>query len=427
MRLLFLFIYLLIVCYRLCNKKEIFSITLIYLIIAPNINIGSNDFDAAYFVIIFLIMIILFRREKIKVVKCFSFYLFLFGINFILYFVMTALNNVQFTMEGFSSLLGFLKIPTLIILLSTLYPQDVCKEENYDFAFKILLLINLVGIILQFVFDYKIRGFFEGLYLTDGYRYYSTLPNWLVYNRKFGFFGSPMALGIFTSFSLIFLLTKRNKKRNDSLFLLITLFEGISSLSKTFIIGVPIIYILYGLLRLVFDKIVINTRKIIRFIILLPIIVIVLGVFYNFMAENSTIEYYLKMLTNPMQAFASRYDVSDENILLGETYKIIKENLFFGVGVQKINNEFLGDSTYVLALHHGGIISLITIIIFYAYNCIKFLSSKEIGAIVFTVFWAISGFGFNNFFNVIMTMPFYMYFYGKLKENKEEENLINKS
>ena len=88
----------------------------------------------------------------------------------------------------------------------------------------------------------------------------------------------------------------------------------------------------------------------------------------------------------------------------------------------------MGDSTYVLALHHGGLISLVSIIIFYLMQCINALViTKEYTRGIYFIFWAVSGLGMSNLFNVIMILPFVIYFMRGDKNIEKNTEIYEKS
>lgn len=430
---LYLFIfYVIIATIFVIRKKNIFTVTLIYLTLAPDIKLGNNDISAMYLMIFYLIFIFLIKRSKISVDKNNKNYLLLIMFNFILYFIMTIICNYELTSSGISSMIGFLKIPILIILFCSLFPGEIKNQKSYDRAFKCLLVINLFGVLLQFMYGSQIRSFFESMYLTNDYTYYSTLASWEVYNRKFGFFASPMLLGIFclTTFLYFLLSYKKSKNNKYLIWTAVSLAVGLTSLSKTFIIGVPLTVIIYFFVNIgnKKKKTSINQKRrqnnFLKICICLPIVLFVFSKLYIYLTENTTIIYYIQMLSNPLSALETRYSANSDNLLLSDTYNVIKEHLIFGVGFQSINNEFLGDSSYIMSLHNGGLISLISIIIFYLLNLIKAIKRKNIDKILFIIIWAISGLAMPTIYNTIVVLPFYLYFFNSKDVSHEEINKI---
>ena len=422
-----LFIYLVFSIILLCKKKSIYRISLFYLIIAPPLKYNSASIDSMYVVIIYLVFLMILSRKKIRLKKNYISYFVVILFNLILYLLMTLIfsSNIGSVLE---SVLGMLKLPALMILICSLFNNEVNKEENYDAVFKSALLVNLIGVIIQSVFGVKVRPFFEELYLTNNNGYYSTLSDGMVYNRKFGFFTSPMLLGVFCAFCAIYFLCRYSKTKNTKFifYLIIAIITGITSLSKSFILGMPIIIISFIILKMILNEKEIkiskkSIKKMIVLIMICPILYMFIFKFYTYMSENSTIDYYLKMITNPIRALESRYNTaSSDEILLAKTYDIINKHFWLGVGLQSIDGEFLGDSSYILALHNGGVISLFTIIIFYFFSIIKAIKKREVEKIVFLIFWIISGLGMTTFFNVLMVLPFYLYFFNI--DNMKEKN-----
>lgn len=168
-------------------------------------------------------------------------------------------------------------------------------------------------------------------------------------------------------------------------------------------------------------------------IIIIPIAIIVIISFINLVKKNAALNYYFSMLSNPTKSLETRYSVDSNDILLSKTYEVIEEHQIFGVGFESIKGEFIGDSTYVLALHNGGMFSLISIVIFYGVSIIETLRKGNIFKLIFISFWIISGIGMPTLFNVMMVLPFYLYFFSinnaktkvKINENKLVEDTIN--
>ena len=437
MGLVLFVVYLALAVVSLCKRKSFFSLTLIYLIIAPQIKIGTKDIDAMYLVIILLCALMMLKKEKIKIKKNFLNYLVLIIFNFMLYFIMTLVYSSTINSSLLASIVGFIKLPVLIILISNYFEEDLKKEKNFDTVFIVTLLINTCGVIAQWILGKDVRSFFESMYLSDSYNYYSYLSDKVVYNRKMGFFPSPMLLGIFCAFVLIYFLKRYSytKEKKFIICFFIALVVGISSLSKTFILGVPIIFILYITLNFLFKlkKIRIRKKRIYNMIIIIPIAIIVIISFINLVKKNAALNYYFSMLSNPTKSLETRYSVDSNDILLSKTYEVIEEHQIFGVGFESIKGEFIGDSTYVLALHNGGMFSLISIVIFYGVSIIETLRKGNIFKLIFISFWIISGIGMPTLFNVMMVLPFYLYFFSinnaktkvKINENKLVEDTIN--
>jgi len=404
------------------NKKSDLSIILFILVCGPLIKFGDIALDSAYLVIIYLLVKLLLSKKKISWNSKIKRYAILVMNNLFIYLLSTLIFSNIYA-DTIISIFGFLKILILILLIFNLYSWEN-KELEFNRFIKLSLLSNFIASTVQMIFQEKVVDFFKVLYSSGSDSYYF-VSNTVSYRRTFGLFSNGTLFAVFLLLAITYIIScKKLNVKAKAIYLIIALACGLMNATKTFIIGFPIIMlvtVIYSVYKKGIRKISRKTLLIlILSIFLLPLFVIIFNSVVNFLQEQGIfIKYYLSFLSNPIEAFTTRYNNSGSNILLTTTYEVIKEYLFTGVGFNSIKGEFLGDSTYVLALHNGGIISLITIIIYFIKEITNSIKIKEKYSILYFIIIIITGFGISNLFNTTVVIPFYIYFAAlEVKENE---------
>jgi len=95
--------------------------------------------------------------------------------------------------------------------------------------------------------------------------------------------------------------------------------------------------------------------------------------------------YFGFIVTNPLEALKTRYIYESVPVDTQLTYDIIKANPILGVGYTSPLGEFIGDSEYLVAMHHGGIVSLLlklSLIVFLLFVSLKRQDKFFLGIIV---------------------------------------------
>jgi len=178
--------------------------------------------------------------------------------------------------------------------------------------------------------------------------------------RASGTFSSPVILGSVALLALAVawaaLLAERPERRYRWLLVFAGL-AGIVSLTKTFLLGAPLVLAGGLLLSLAAHRgrpLRFKPRSAaISFAALLVAGGLVVWVGGVLGGLGFNVSYYLSFLVDPRAALATRYGTGG---LLGGTVDVIAANPVFGVGMTRVQGEFLGDSTYTLLLHSTGLI-----------------------------------------------------------------------
>ena len=257
---------------------------------------------------------------------------------------------IQGFVGAFFRLIWLLLVMDLLKLLST---DSLLKLINIILF--ILIFGNLVASLIQLFFGFP--EVFYSLYYSPSVTPLSGPLRHGRFYRGYGLFPSPVNLG---PAAVLLAAVSLSTRKYFSFFA--SLFMGLLSLSKSAILGIPIVFFLWLIskilgIRGLNEKL--NQSKKIALIIGTILIVIFLPIFINIMEQKGFfVSYYLNYLIKPTKALSSRYDVDNTNIWLAETYKVIEKYPLLGTGYTRIRNENIGDSTYVVILKQSGFIGL---------------------------------------------------------------------
>jgi len=123
-------------------------------------------------------------------------------------------------------------------------------------------------------------------------------------------------------------------------------------------------------------------------------LVFVVGVLPGLLIEGGFyFEYYLEYLRNPRRALDSRYNDLYVVSSVAETYEVIEMFPILGSGFTKIQNEFVGDSTFIVLLKLTGFVGLF-IYLFTMMVVITFFLKKRSMLVLVPISIIISGIGF---------------------------------
>ena len=312
---------------------------------------------------------------KIITYEIFNFpFIFLFGIywkkvnlnnnNIILYAYLILLTSSSLISSifrhipvGWIAILGVLRF----IILFTFMQKCKLTKDNIRNLFASVILINLIVSIIQLTMPSTVDLFYN-FYYKDSFPILQSVKKMGFFTRAFGTFGTPVKVGFFSLITISYFLQTYKNKLTDFLIILLALLLGLAALSKTFIIGFPIILILFTI-----SKFNIKRANIFKTTIIIFTFGVVIIYTINYLRNNGFyIDYYLKFIFDPMDAFNTRYGSGSDSGLLSTTFDVIKNNILTGVGTTQVENEFIGDSTYVKILHGTGIIGIILFILFIA-------------------------------------------------------------
>lgn len=392
--IVFIWLFVSIILMAQNNKiKELIILTTVGIVICPPLRIGTIWIPFHYFgVIINFFMIIKLYLVKNKddlvslkinnVIVFFVFYIFYTLLIGSLIFISGKTQTLL--MQSYIGLIVNLSWIILISIYFTNYDRNTIIVI-LDKVIFILLVSNLVAIIIQV--GWGLPELFYKLYYKPSLTPLELPLSLNRFTRAFGLFGSPINLSALSLIALAYSLSRKN-----IINIILSIVIGITSLTKTAIIGIPLIIIFYITLKICYDlstKFTYNKkqrRDVIRYIYNICIIIasafVLLSLINILKRNNFYVDYYLSYLTKPFEAFSSRYNINNDEILLGNTYKAISRSPLVGTGYTIITNEFMGDSTYILILKTSGIIGLLTYLFMMIYNIILLLRRRSMFALI---------------------------------------------
>lgn len=224
--------------------------------------------------------------------------------------------------------------------------------------------------------------------------------------RAGGSFGTPINLGIFSLISFTFFnakLIELQLRKEIIIGLICSILCGISSLTKTFIIGMPIIIIINTIIRILFPlrgRKKTNSKKLIIFVLILILAVTMTGAFIRALVKQSfNISYHFAYLLKPLKALESRYDMNEG--ILSLTIETARNNFLIGVGMTRPFGEFIGDSTYIMLVHNTGLLgSMLFVFIIGILICKSFIK-RNLTALMMVFALLICGLAVPCFFNLV--------------------------
>lgn len=273
-----------------------------------------------------------------------------------LFGVLCSLVSITFFDAAFSlsSLVGVLRF----VILSDIAAQFMTKER-FAQAIRIILMVNCVFVIAQLVYPAS-ASLTAGLYAKESASALLSTTNDSL-NRLTGTFNNTLPSALFNLFALNVFLSRilYAKSGFDSLFLAGSLFCGFMGASKTFIAGLILSVLAWIILAIKWRRL----RRIssLRSTVWLICIVIVGAVLFGF-AMRSRISAYLQYYIDSLfsgEAFISRFG---EGGAVSSSLELWGDHAMTGVGFASLQNEFVGDSQYIVALHTAGIFGLLCIL-----------------------------------------------------------------
>lgn len=399
--------------YLIIYKKydALFILTIVSITIAPLFDLGYNikiPFYYLSFVYLMIYLTLSLNKVAIKRNDLFNLYLLLKVIYLIISIGMTlyVISNVSFQRVDVSSIIS------LIIKLGILFVSydilNKCRNKVLVFyiSISIIVILNFAAGLYQFATD-DIRIFYQ-FYTSATNNNLEIFLNGNI-SRIPGLFSSPITLGAYSVVFFAYLLALENNNKHKLILIAFNVINGIFSLSKTAILGIPIVCILF-ILYYIFIKQTSTSKKLMfLFFIIFFLLVCIYGIsiLQEFMEGYGLYaKYYFKYIFRPFDAFKTRYSVSND-ILLNPTYKIIKEYPLLGSGFTVIRNEFLGDSTYVMLMKTGGLIGLVGYILFNVILIIKLLFKRNTKFIIVISIMLIGFSG--SFYHSLLVNILYMY------------------
>ncbi|WJY26414.1 hypothetical protein [Sporosarcina trichiuri] len=353
--IIFIILYLILVLMLLKDIEKGIISYVIFSLFAPNLNINNTQisFEISAFFIVIIILLIK-RREIFTLYKKGKVFRQRLWMYFFLLIFSTLVGTIRYESSiGIVSIFGIFRTIIVIYLLQFIMKQN--EDKVLDKIIWPILFINFITSVIQLTFP-ESTTFFYNLYYKESLTPLNEVLRLGYFSRAYGTFGSPVLLGVFSVFSFAVYfgyLIEKKKCKIIYIKLILSIAIGLMALSKTAILGLPALLIIFYFLAL-YGIIKVKNRK----TLLIPILVfpMAIGIIKILERQGLFIYYYLEYLLKPFEVFETRYD-STEGIL-ANTYMIIKENWFIGVGKISISDIFIGDSMYIDLIYTSGIIGL---------------------------------------------------------------------
>ena len=341
------------ICFK--DKTKGIFLFVFFSLVSPHVVISGMSISyniIAFFPIFFLYIL---ERHIFNVPRVFLVLILYFLLLCISTLYSAALNHVD---VEYAAIFGAFRFICLTLVLV----DD--KNCNVNYVHKLFfwgITINLVFSVLQIGFP-QFTQVFHDLYSKKSA---TTLDYYLeagFFNRGVGTFGTPTVLGVFSllSFCLFYFELKYGLFQKFKIWgLVFSLICGLLSLSKTFLLGIPMLFLLELFVNIYKTKgrikMKIRINKGMTFILLF---LIVLGaVVINQLVKNGfSILWYLGFLLEPGKALETRYDTNTG--ILDGLFSVIKKNPFIGVGETVLPRVFIGDSSYVCIVYSVGFLGL---------------------------------------------------------------------
>ncbi len=367
-------LFLIYTIYRYLHNKPTIALLMGWMIISPCLRIGGQSIDSTYLIVIVLFFAIILIKGKIiipnnKIIKYIEIFL---GINvlFILSWLLFNRNDASTALIDF---FGALKISLLLLetLIMNYNISGICYKKQIELMIWGVAILNVLAVLYEM---YNFNGsisLLSNYIFNDAEIYYlESMTKYGQYQRYFGLFGYPMKLGLFSIYSLTFVSLENciTSKIRKMLLMVILMYLGLMSSSKTFILGCAILLIFYIITT--FLEVEKNKNRIIYGIIAIGFLFIV-WISYSQISDliastlGTNVARYFEFLGNIQEIFTTRFSSESGVLATSNLYEVIKENIIFGVGSSSIAGEPVMDNAFLVIIHNGGLIGIIIVVIYY--------------------------------------------------------------
>ncbi|KGK91256.1 hypothetical protein DP73_04640 [Desulfosporosinus sp. HMP52] len=376
-----LVLFCILTSYKIINNKNPVAIVLFYCAIAPSVKLGGATFDSNYLYITLITIMIFLKRRSIKKYNALKPFSLMTMIWIVMYFIGWLSHGAPNSNEFWISVVGLLKniITIYVCYLLSIDSNSQQLDRTMGKALGYIVVANAIMVTLQWLMPLKMFALCNELYYSAdraGYTSAASINTWGGgfyidhYYRYFGLFGTPMefscVLILVLAFLLIQIITGKFYFKHPKLLTIVTIVLGIATQTKLFFLMLPILLIMY----VMYSKKKLNTTRIISYFSL----GIVCLFFIVFLDKISNIQMfsYFQYLRDPLSAFASRLgNDSSEQGYIYQTLTVGLDNILTGVGPVSVYGEKIADSSYVVLLHNGGILTLLVMLFYYGSLFVK--------------------------------------------------------
>jgi len=279
-------------------------------------------------------------------------------------------------------------------------------DEDYIFyALVLIVAVNLLVCTLQLAMPSDTISIFNRLYGKETHAVLERYAELGRFARPTGTLLSPVNVGVLVIISFSIFLHRAfsfSLNSNSLLSIILAISTGILSLTKTAMLGVPVISLASALVFFVLvSNYKINDFKFrlgyvfFVFISVLAAILVSYYIFKGLYSKMWKLWYYIEFIVKPFEAFDTRYS---EGGTLGETIDVISRYPILGLGTTRAQGEFLGDSTMIRVVHSTGIIGFILHISMYLYISYKVIMSNDLYRLLVLLSLFLSGLALFTFY-----------------------------
>ena len=410
-----LFIILIIIVLK-DDKKGIITYV-IFSLISPNLNIGIYQVSFEILAFFPVLLILILKGNSIFAFYKKGLYRQYLWLYFFVFIMSSLISTLKYGGDiNYIALLGCFRIICILYLLQFIINKNSNPSAVLDDIITPVILINLIVAFIQLTIPASTVIFYE-FYYKESVIPLAEMLQLGYFNRAYGTFGTPVLLGVLSLFCFaVYLgfLTEKKKIKFIHLKLVFSIILGLMALSKTPILGIPLILLIHYLLIL-YGIIKIKNRKVLLVpLLIVPIAIVVISYLEK---QGTSILWYVRYLQKPFESLTSRYDKASG--LLSNTYSVIRDNLLIGVGSKSFKDVFIGDSMYVRLMYETGIIGTGIYLMILVSTIIKNIRYRNITALLCTIAICLAGFAIPVQSNII-SIPLLAYIFCK-----SEKCLVN--
>ena len=369
-------------CYRKQKREGLIFLATIGYCCLPVLRIGEAGFNSAYCITALLVCFAIIELVKTgwKLQKLQLRY----GACMVGAILVTALGWLLNGNPKGTDIVHFIGLAQYVlgVLCLSIFikqiPNDSQRWRIMVYGIGIITAINMVFTVTQFASLTLGRDILSVLYAYPGKQ--GPLNDMIevqYFSRAFGASYSPLVLASIVLLSCGIIMGQVNQPFSWKWILLfsMTLMLGFLAFSKTVMLGILILLVIFAVCLVVSSERRRLLRRFVPYAIATVAVAVLAAVIAIAIGLKSQVSYYYGYYLNPLEAFDSRYgnltntqdrepdttDIldSEETGNMADVSDIIAEHPIIGVGPAPVEGEFLGDSQIMTVLHDGGILAAV--------------------------------------------------------------------
>ena len=391
------------------NRNKGIFLYILLSFISPHISIqGFNvSYEILGFALFgpFLLLSVLAQKK--------DFFVPLVSIPFVLYVLvymfatLISINKYGSSEIFWIAILGNIRVVFFVFMALKLFN----KSKNYfEHILLFVLMFNLFLTLSQLFFPESI-SMFHNLYFKESQITLRVMMEGQgKFSRMTGSFGSPVYLAGFSLVGFSFYLGKilqGEGDKNVTFGLFAAIICGLLSVTKTFFIGVPIIFTIAIMLYYLISSRKMKHAFLGKMKYIIPVSAIFLILIWNVVGiaikRGFPMMWYYQHIFHPFKALETRYGI-DGNLI--QTMQVVKDNLLIGVGATTPFNELISDSFYIIMLHDTGLVGAILIGWVVLKLMISSLQQRNISNILIIVSLLLTGFSYLSVLTLMGVLVF---------------------